>query len=120
VSWLGDRLRRSAHAWRARLTVELVRLPELPAPEQLRAVVPAPDRPRRRSAGYAALYGGRTLAPDPYSTRPRSLGRGPAHDRAVIRDTASAWRDGGPDVRAYRWDKETMYAEFGWDWYQRD
>jgi hypothetical protein len=110
---LGDRFRRRARAFRARLTVELVRLPELPAPPP-RAALPAPERPRRRSAGLASLYGP-TLDPlaDPYQAnpRPRPLGRGQYDPRPLIRDQASAWRDGGPDVSAYPLDRDALHAE---------
>jgi hypothetical protein len=118
---LSDRFRRRARAFRARLTVELVRLPELPAPPP-RAALPAPEQPRRRSAGLAALYGGQTLDPSPYATgnRPRPLGRGPFDPRPLIRDQASAWRDGGPDVTAYPLDKDALYADLFPTWGQRD
>jgi hypothetical protein len=123
---LGDRFRRRFRGFRGRLTIELARVEEPPAsPPVEPLVLPAPERPRRPSAGLAALYGARTLSPDPYASgRPRPLGQGPAHDKAIIRDQASAWRDGGPDTTMYQLDRDALHAELfpptvPW-WEQRD
>jgi hypothetical protein len=77
----------------------------------------------------AALYGGRALSytDDPYQAIPRPwpLGRGPAHDKAIIRDQASAWRDGGPQLPAgpdpYLADlREEFHAPRTYWWEQRE
>ena len=107
---LSDRLRRRFRGFRGRLTVELVRVEEPPPPPAPPRALPAPERPRRRSAGYAALYG-RRLDADPYSSRPRPLGRGPAHDKAVLRDTVSPWRTGGPAPPPPSGDLDELRAE---------
>jgi hypothetical protein len=76
--------------------VELVRVdrPELLTPPRPLPALPAPHpRPRRRGGGLSQAYG-RSIVPDP--SRPRPLGQGPAHDRAVYRDSVSPWRVGGP------------------------
>jgi hypothetical protein len=116
---LFDRFRYSIAGLRRRSSATLVHIgrPEPLRQSQPQRALPAPEQPRRRrSTGIASLYGGRTLDPSPCSTRPQPLGRGPAHDKAIICDQASPWRDGGPDVSASRWDKEAFYAElFGWD-----
>lgn len=94
---LGDRFRRRARAFRTRLTVELVRLPERPAPPPPAAALPAPERPRRPRRGGGLSPYTQVIAPDPAAAgRPRPLGRGPAHDKAIYRDQVSAWRTGGP------------------------
>jgi hypothetical protein len=109
-----DRLHRSVRGFAARITVELVRAdePPPPPPPPSVAVLPAPGRPRRRRgrAGYGALYG-QQVAPDPWASG-RTLGQGPAHDMALIRDQASAWRTGGPDTSAYRLDRDALHAEY--------
>jgi hypothetical protein len=124
---LGDRFRRRFRGFQGRLTIELARIEELPpSPPVEPLALPAPERPRRRSAGLAALYGGRTLDPSPYATgnRPWPLGRGPAHDKALYRDQVSAWRYGTPDPPPPSLDlaqiREELYAPRVYWWEQRD
>lgn len=74
----------------------------LPAPQQ-----PQPPRVPRRG-GWSSAYG-RVITSDPYRQQP--LGRGWSDPRPLLRDRASAWQDGGPDVSGYAWDKEAMHAE---------
>jgi hypothetical protein len=111
VSGLGDRLRRAAEALGLRrpgTTLVHVGRPEpLPPPPQPRRALPAPEYPACPSCGdrhaplpHLAAGGGlaaygRPLLSDP--GRPAPLGRGPADQRPILRDQASAWRHGTPD-----------------------
>jgi hypothetical protein len=125
---LGDRFRRRVRGFRRRLTIELVRVEEPPpSPPPVEPLpLPAPERPRRPSVGLAALYGGQTLDPSPYATgnRPRPLGRGPAHDKALYRDQVSAWRYGTPDPPPPSLDlaqiREELYAPRTYWWEERE
>ena len=137
---LFDRFRYAVAGLRRRPGTTLVhvgRSESLPRPRPRRAL-PPPEHPvcprcglRHEprplpgwgSSGLSAYA--RPIAPDPWASgRPAPLGRGPAHDKAIIRDQASAWRDGGPDVSAYRLDRDAIHAELfpptvPW-WEQRD
>jgi hypothetical protein len=116
---LFDRLRSAVAGFRYPGTtlVRVGRPDPLPGSRPRRAL-PAPQQPPRprlpRSGGWSSAYG-RVITPDPYRQQP--LGRGWADPRPIIRDQASAWRAGGPDVSGYGWDKQSMLADLfpGWE-----
>jgi hypothetical protein len=107
---LFDQIRHGiARRLRRPTTLVVVGRPEpLPGSRPRRALPPSrPFRPGGaprlpRSAGYAAY--GRVIAAQPGQQQP--LGRSSFDPRPLIRDTASAWREGGPDVSDYRLDAD--------------